>query len=125
MKLEKNQIVPTVEELLALMKPGVLYAQQEFIELTGRTQGSIRTVLDLAVVRRQMERVVYRKRHHYRLPEPATGSELPTLARRSELTGWDQQWRQFRAMCEAARPRPGQPAENNLPKATARRKSRQ
>lgn len=37
--MEKNQVIPTVEELLALMEPGVLYAQREFIERTGKTVG--------------------------------------------------------------------------------------
>lgn len=104
MKAVKNQAPPTVEELVALMQPDVLYSQQELVERTGRTAGPIRTILDLAVARRQMERVVHRKRHHYRLPAPSTENGALTLQRQGELAGWEKQWRQFRAMCEAARP---------------------
>jgi hypothetical protein len=100
----KNQTPPSVEDLVALMEPDVLYAPHEFLERIGGSTVPIRTILDLAVTQRQMERVVHRKRHHYRLPPPLTGNGQPTLSRQDELAGWEKQWRQFRAMCEASRP---------------------
>lgn len=109
MKAEKKQTYPTVEDLVALMEPDVLYTQREFVERTDWTSGAIRQTLDLAVARREMERLVHRKRHHYRLHSAQAVSELPGLHRRGDLAGWDKQWRQFRVMCEAARPNTGTP----------------
>jgi hypothetical protein len=79
--------------------------------MTGRDLGAIRMLLDLVIARRQIERVIRRRRGEYRLYPASPPSELAPLRIHGQLTGWEAQWRQFRTMCEAARPTtPGRPA---------------
>jgi hypothetical protein len=93
-----------VNEVLAVMEPGVLYSAAQLSKLSERSSSVVQSRLNLALSRRLVERVSEGERSLYRIPVlnvQATPGNLCVLPRR-ELK-WESEWRRFRALCEATR----------------------
>lgn len=93
----------TVDELLAIMDPGIAYRMHDLMARTGHTLSAVRKTLDTAIAHRAIECVSVRGRYRYRVIPPATRREAALAHPPGDLKGYDSQLKQFRAVCEASR----------------------